>query len=354
MIERYLGWSAFVLFGVACGSGSVSTSAGSDGGTDGGRSGDSSQGSGLDGMAVMASCAAEAMAECAKLESCSTLLMQTRYGSVDTCNTRLTATCLNALEAPSTGATPKAAEACSKAFESWACDDYLSNISPPSACIQKTGTRANGAACAFPAQCTTGFCALSPRSDCGVCAALPKAGDSCADLTSCGQGLVCFSTAKVCGTYGTSGASCGTDSPCGPHLSCIGADTKTGAKGECAASVSVVGTACDPKLETGPGCDYDGGLTCNTESKQCEPIVVSSGTGPCDFDNHQYAVCSASGTCTTSEAGVTGMCVPAAADGKVCSIATGGQTCLLPSRCIVSTDGGTSGICQVEAAPSCK
>jgi hypothetical protein len=336
-----------VFLGVACGSSGSAKSFGP---------GDASKDSSMMDASplITATCANVAMAECAKLETCSPLLMQTRYGSVSTCQTRLSATCANALDAPSTGNSPAQLDACLKVYGTWSCTDYIDNVNAPAACAQQKGKLASGAACAFPAQCETGFCAIRPHAVCGTCADAPKVGDSCADLTTCGEGLLCIASSKSCATLGTVGETCDADSPCGAHLSCIGANAAKATVGKCQTSVAKKGATCDPTNQTGPGCDFDAGFVCNSMSKECEPITVSPAGGPCDSDDHQFAVCSASGSCSASEAGALGTCTAAAVDGKACTTAAKGPGCLVPARCILTTDGGTTGTCQVEETPMCK
>jgi hypothetical protein len=299
-------------------------------------------------------CTNLATAECAELESCSDVLLQTRYGSVATCESRLKESCERSLEAPSTGNSPQKAEACAQAYPTWSCLDYLGNTNLPSSCEQPTGALANGSACAFAAQCTTGFCAIAPQAACGTCAPLPQTGETCANLSSCGPHLQCLPVSKVCGTLGLSGARCSKGAPCGAHLSCVGADSATSTAGTCQASATVAGSRCDPALVKGPGCDFDGALVCNAQSKTCEPLTISAGGGPCDADDHQFATCAASGTCSTSEAGATGTCTSAAADSEACTTSGDGPGCLAPARCITTSSSATTGTCQDDGSTSCK
>ncbi len=331
----------FVLLAVACSTPPSYVPPASEAGTDAGPS-------------TMSACTALATAACTKLEACSNLSLVTRYGSLATCETRLAASCTVALRAPSTGNSADRAQACADAYPSWNCGDYLDDDNVPMACTQPTGKLANGATCAFSAQCSTAFCAIPPSAACGTCAAPPRDGDSCANLSTCGQGLVCFAASKVCGTLGATGASCSKNAPCQAHLSCIGANSAKGILGTCQASAAVSGVACEPDLAKGPGCDYQAGLTCNAKSKTCESVTTSTAGGPCDLDNDQFAACAASGTCSASEAGAMGTCRAAAADGAACTTTSAGPACIPPARCVVATSGSTSGTCQVAAAAACK
>ncbi len=282
------------------------------------------------------------------------MLLQTRYGTVTACQARLTESCTTALAARSTGNSPDRVAACARAYSTWSCADYLGDVQVPAACAEPHGALATGTACAFAAQCVTGFCAIQSGSACGSCAPPPAAADSCSNLTSCGQGLLCLPGSHVCGALGASGAACGKDAPCGAHLSCTGASDARGTAGTCQASAALAGSPCDPMLVTGPGCDYEAGLTCNSRSKRCEALVISGAGGPCDLDNHQFAVCAAGGTCSTSEAGALGSCTSAAADGQACATTAQGPACLAPARCITTSPGSTSGLCQEDNASTCR
>jgi hypothetical protein len=340
MNTRYQGWAVFVLLSVAC-STPPSYVGPADGSTDSGPSN-------------MTACSDLATAQCTKLETCSSIIMQIKYGSVATCEARAIEVCMNALAAPETGNSAATTEACVQAYPSWACSDYFNNVNSPTACAQPTGKLANGKACAFPAQCVTGYCDVPATAACGVCAPAPSPGQSCATLASCGQGLLCLGAAKVCETYGVAGASCSADVPCGAHLSCIGSEPLKTIAGHCEPSTAMIGARCDPTLDHGPGCDFDSGLVCNNKTKLCEQMSVSQQGGPCDSENEQYTPCGTGGKCSTSEAGATGICAGAAADGKACSISSAGPTCLAPARCIVTSSGSTSGTCQIPTASACK
>jgi hypothetical protein len=342
MKTRYRGWLAVVLLivppGVACSAPPSYIGPSTDAGP---------------GTSVTTACTSLATAECTELASCSNVLLETRYGTLATCQTRLEANCVTALMAPSSGNSADQVQACAVAYSTWSCSDYLGNVNVPAACAQRTGALANGLECVFPAQCMSGFCALSPNAACGTCATAPMPGDSCAGLSSCGQRLVCLEPSKVCGTLGTLAASCSTNEPCGAHLSCIGSNSAKGVLGKCETSVAAVGAKCDPTLVTGPGCDYDADLTCNAQSKTCQPLAISPGGGPCGSVDHQFATCLASGECSTTAVGDTGTCTPAAADGEACSATTAGPACVPPARCIL-TSSGSSGICQEDSIATCK
>jgi hypothetical protein len=293
-----------------------------------------------------------AHARCTRLQSCSVTVLAIRYGDEATCEAREKQNSLNALAAPGNGNTPMHTEACAQAVASWSCGDFVDNVSPPLACQQQTGTVSNSQPCGFPGQCQSGFCAIVPGNACGACAAAPTAGASCAQLTTCGPGMLCTTDTQTCVVFGVSGAACGKGAPCGAGLSCVGANANTGVQGKCAASVMASGATCDPTQQTGPGCDRDGGLVCNSQSKQCASLTLSPGGQPCGDVSHQTALCSAGGTCSASSPGSAGTCTAAAADGAPCDLVNG-PACEGLARCIVASSGGTSGSCHPNDASMC-
>ena len=143
---------------------------------------------------------------------------RTRTGMRPPANRGSRLTGVSSLSAPSTGASPDKTEACALAYPQWGCADHLNHTSIPTACVQVTGALTTGSACAYAGQCQTGFCAIVPGSPCGTCAAMPKVGDSCAQLTTCGQSLACTADTQQCVAYAASGAACGLGQPCGTGL----------------------------------------------------------------------------------------------------------------------------------------
>jgi hypothetical protein len=230
----------------------------------------------------------------------------------------------------------------------------LNDANIPVPCTRKTGTVANGAACAVPGQCQSGFCAILPTSACGVCAPQPAAGDSCAQVSTCGPGLVCTTDTQTCVVLGGQGAPCGMGAPCGAGLSCVGANASQGTLGMCLPAVAQAGATCDPTGQAAAGCDRNQLLTCNTQMKQCAALTVAAAGQPCGTNDvaNQTALCSANGVCTGASAGMPGSCTAAAADGSPCDTQVG-PGCMTLSRCITSSDASTTGTCEV-AASTCQ
>lgn len=302
---------------------------------------------GTDGGSFAQSCTDRATQFCARLATCSPGRLQTDWGDQPTCVSRQTENCNSSVALSGTGNTATSVEACAQAFAGWACGDFLDDTNVPQACQQVTGSMASGAACQAPGQCTTGFCAIVPGAECGVCAAAPVAGDSCAALTTCGQGLDCTTDTHVCVVLGGSGAACGKGAPCGALFDCVGSDSATGAMGTCQTSISTSGTTCDPDSKTGPACDRNSLLACNTQTKQCAAMTIATGGQPCGTNvvMDQTVLCSAHGTCASATSTAAGTCTAAAADGAACDLVDG-PPCLDNSRCIETSDASSVGTCQ--------
>jgi hypothetical protein len=311
----------------------------------------SSGGAPASGVSAAQACADNAHQRCLQLQSCSATDLQLRYGDEGTCETRETYSCTTALQEPLSGNTPDAVEACANAYAGWACADYLADENVPAACQQQLGPVIDGGPCAIDGQCQTGFCAVAPGSACGACAAVPSAGDSCAQLTSCGPALACTADTFVCVVFGVRGDPCGKGAVCGVGLSCVGANPATNVKGTCQLAGDATGAVCDPAEKTHPGCDRDDALVCNSMSKTCQPVVVAPAGQPCGTVSDQPAYCQAEGFCTGATDTMPGTCTAAAADGAACDRATG-PGCVIPARCI-GNGNGTAGTCQYSGDQSC-
>lgn len=291
------------------------------------------------GAAIDAACSDYVRAVCAKRESCSPTVQKERYGDEATCEAREKIGCAHGLGAPSTGDSPDRLEGCVAAYASWSCADWVNGVRP-AVCQTPAGSLADGAPCNFSAQCQSAFCGFAPGSGCGKCMALPKAGDSCANLTSCGPGLTCVSGTKTCQVRAAQNASCDKSHPCQVGLSCVGASAQ--AQGTCQPSVATAGATCDPTASTGPGCFFDAGLYCDKNSKQCTAMPFAGNGQPCGDVSGVRTPCSGGAACVMAQGATSGTCVAAAADGDACDTQKG-PPCLAPVLCVVSS--GTSGKC---------
>jgi hypothetical protein len=295
------------------------------------------------GINVSSVCADQAYARCTRLQGCSSTALQIRFGDVRACEAVFQAICTNNLTAASTGATTATVELCAKAVPDWGCTDYVFNLNAPPACQVQTGALANGAPCGVNSQCQTGFCAIAPGKECGSCASVPAAGDSCAQLVTCGTTLACSAVTQKCITFAQIGDPCSNAQPCADGLTCVGFSAQAGTTGTCKTATSTSGAACD---FLGAGCNQFAGLSCNAQTQLCDTAQVVAAGSACGLVANRMAYCAASGTCTA------GACVAASALGGPCDLANG-LGCIDNTRCIVSADGGTAGTCQVPSAISC-
>jgi hypothetical protein len=297
-----------------------------------------------DGGSVTGACADYADARCSQLQNCSATAMEIRYGDEATCRTLFSTFCENSILAPNSGWTPAGAEACAQVVGTqWSCSDYIFNQNPPAACQRPTGVILDGQDCAVASQCQSGYCSVKPGMACGSCGPYPSAGDDCTDSTECGPSLAC-AQGMVCADYAGLGSSCGPLQPCNAGLGCVGATATQ--SGSCELAVTASGTPCTyPE----PGCDlYGSGLTCNAQTQTCETALIAADGRACGIVANGEDFCASSGTC------VAGACIAGVGVGVACDLVNG-PPCIGPGflRCVVTSEGGTSGICQYPSAANC-
>lgn len=304
-------------------------------------------------------CTDTARATCTEAQTCTPATVQATYGDEPTCEVRIKASCLNTLAAPGTGGSPAKTEACAQAYATYGCADYRNRTNIPAACQQVTGSVANGSACEFAGQCQSGFCAIVPGNACGTCAITPQQGDSCAQLTSCGQTLTCTIDTLVCTSLAAQGQSCGQGQPCGAGLSCV-APGGDGTPGTCQPAGAQVGAACDGSLKTSASCDNALGLYCDGTKKECAQTTYAGDGQACGYDSVAATnVQCTGGTCEGAIASQAqlGTCAGRAADDGLCVVPDGGAStpsagCLPPARCVAAGDEGNT--CQVVTASGCQ
>jgi hypothetical protein len=283
---------------------------------------------------ILQACKDYGYAYCTRLEACSPTATQERFGSTATCESLEVSSCVDALIAPSTGATAAGREACTSALPEWACSDFIYSQNPPPACAPPTGALPDGAACAVLAQCQSGYCGYPTGVACGTCAPAPQPGDSCAEI-QCPSGLTC--EASACVAYGQVGAACTSTAPCNEGLSCTA--------GTCEVGVTMVGATCS---FTGAGCDFFGGLVCDAETGKCVTAKLAGPGQACGLVAGQQISC-VTGSCTR------GVCIADVPVGGACEIGqSGAPSCISSSRCTVSVAGGTSGTCQQSGSSACQ
>jgi hypothetical protein len=306
---------------------------------------------------TMQACQDLANAQCTKRLSCSNSqntagasIVHT-FGSLENCVMQETLACTNGLSAPKTGNNAALVESCATAYSTYSCNDFFNN-NPPSVCAP-TGPGANGTACSFNAQCTSGYCSGTKNALCGSCAVAPSAGDSCAS-SSCGHGQSCVASTEQCEPVGSAASSCTDDTPCGNGLSCVGNDTATSTPGTCMAAVAQLSASCGGAMA---GCNGTEGLFCAGASgaKTCIAITYVGDGMPCgDISASEHVECIAGGCYTTTGSagtGDTGTCRADVTDGSPCDTALG-PACQTPARCVLAGTG-TSGTCTAPVSTSC-
>jgi hypothetical protein len=291
-------------------------------------------------------CTDQVKARCARTDACSKDGVALKYGSEAACEEREKIACLAGLAAPGTSSTPTYVEGCAASIAAQSCGDFLNGAA---ACVPAPGPRKNGDPCGAAAQCDSTFCAVVKNTQCGTCAPLPKAGDSCA-TTGCGRDLKCDGTSMICYAPGAAGAACSKDAPCGNGLSCVGAK----GTGTCMAEITQAGAACDFKKATAADCDRDAGLFCDNNNV-CGTLTEGKLGDACGFDKttNTSTICSGSSFCLAPMTGAAKVCTAPAADGAACDSATG-PFCQTPARCIATAAGSTAGTCQLPDPAACQ
>jgi hypothetical protein len=296
-------------------------------------------------------CSDLATARCQKMQECNPQGVINVYGDLSTCESRQTSTCVTNLSLPQTANTAAHTEACAQVLPNQACSDFGQGVLLP-ACEPPAGPRAAGGPCAVNAQCATAYCLILDTSACGVCAASPAVGDSCAN-NPCGPGLVCDTLTSKCAAPVGAGGVCddsSSNSVCIPGTTCLGPSGST--TGNCEAVATTVGASC--KLQDGgTRCSGRQGLYCNVpEGRVCAPVGVASVNQACGTIDGGVIDCTTGAFCHKASGSPSGTCVPAVSDSAACDTLNG-PNCAVPSRCVLTTAGGTSGTCHTTSASNC-
>lgn len=301
------------------------------------------------GPTVDAACAALVKTRCALLDNCTNNLgSQTTYGDRATCEARQLLGCQTNVAASGTSQSAATVQACADVAATQSCWDRALNIQPD-ACVPLPGALTSSQACIAAGQCASTWCAIQNNQVVGVCAPLPKAGDSC-ETTSCGRGLECGKNsagASVCFAPLAAGGACDKDHHCGPELACVGA-TKSAA-GTCQAKGATAGAACDATDKTAADCVLTRGLFCDSTGHCKAATITKAGEACGTTGTDTIAACGAAGLCVkTAATDKAGVCKAAAVDGAACDgDPTKGPDCLLPAKCVPTTSGGTAGVCTL-------
>lgn len=303
----------------------------------------------VDPASMERACDGEARALCEKFDTCQEGGVRLSYGTMDVCIERSRIECRARLTAPGVGDTPAADAACGEAVRVGTCADYLNQAI--ATCLPLAGRGAIGTSCAFHTQCASAFCARAPRAACGVCSAVPRAGDPCA-MQECAAGQSC-NEKGICQPLSQERGPCSTGADCLYGHQCASASTVPGATSRtCVPAVATESSSCDPVV--GPQCDFNRGLSCERTAagSRCTRFVAAEAGQPCGTLSGRPALCVAGAICVTTGAGAAPTCRPVAADGAACDLAAG-TGCLYPARC-VGTGPGTAGTCTLPSAQACR
>lgn len=267
---------------------------------------------------------------CNKLAECFPAFIKISYKDANDCVARQKSTCMKALSAPSTGATPELLSGCASSYSARSCNDIFKQPDASDACKTPAGSLADGAPCGDDAQCSGRACNITGDSSCGACAARIAAGGDCTK-GKCDDGLTCARNGK-CVAPAAAGSPCSDSQPCSTPLVC--------SAGTCAEG-GAAGANCG---EDAP-CNALKALFCDPTSNQCKELKIANAGEACGLVSGSFVTCSAGGNCKQG-AGGSGTCQAAAADGAACN-AENGPGCQEPAECI-------NGVCTVTDPGACK
>jgi hypothetical protein len=266
----------------------------------------------------------------------------------ESCFDSLAAKCPDYLFSPDSTRTIDSVEACAPIIAALSCADIALGNYPTCA---TSGTRKEGAPCAFHAQCESLHCVGTTlgAGACGTCAHVVSAGDPCSGNVACPKGTGC------------EGGTCVVPSPT-LHPDPVGKDQTCG-QGPCEAPLVCVATfgggsgICQDPPATGQPC-ADG-----IYFPRSLPALEDgcSDSEYCDFTSHCAPIPGPGEACGDPGAAFTPIC----AAGSYCDVAAsdastnrrckkgedlGGScsdtiTCAIGLEC-VRPDGGTTGTCE--------
>lgn len=264
-----------------------------------------------DGGSPTGSSASLAQAFCQKLFDCQTDDAKRNWADVAACAESLTQRIDAELAAPGTNFGAADLGACAGDLAAYTCGQALDNgvgsspIAPLLVCKAK-GALADGTACAFTAQCASGYCSsynVSYNGQCGKCEPLVPKGGSCTGGKMCAWPLACANNG-VCADVAQENAPC-DDSRCSRSLSCEG--------GTCKKHLPL-GATCARTEGTGEAtCDSRMGHSCVSEAPE-DP------TGTCTLKSYAAvgSPCAPATTCAGSVC-VNGTCTARIAIGAACT-----------------------------------
>jgi hypothetical protein len=263
---------------------------------------------------------------CAKLQTCSPILISGGYGDVATCTKRFQIGCLAGLNAPRTTSTPSFTEGCAQAIVAGGCD-LLFARTMPSACVAVAGPLTDGMACGDDGQCSSTYCRKPPGMTCGTCGPRGAAGATCARDEDCQARLKCDQ--QKCVTLVAAGSACDATHGCTAPAMCVNSTCVT---------PGLAGAMCDA---THP-CDLTQALFCI--NKACAAATFTAPGMACGLVNNAAVGCAGGSVCL-GDVGQK-VCSAVAADGTSCDAAKG-PTCVAPAECV-------SGVCKLPNPAACQ
>jgi len=205
------------------------------------------------------------------------------HGTDAACLDALSRRCIDLIDVPGTGHSPRSMNACASALAGLSCDDFanVGALEEPH-CRAPPGQQGVGDACRFNDQCRSRRCVF-PRSNraspCGVCQIPLAAGADCqTDPNLCDEGLAYARGTCVRQVIQEGGPCNNRDLWCSSDrgLSCVA--------GSCRHLATKAGTRCDPRHVVAPDCQFRTGLHCDGGGRgigACEPIALAKAGQAC-------------------------------------------------------------------------
>ncbi len=248
--------------------------------------------------------------------------LETQFGTVARCVERFAMLCAMEVDAPGVKSKQcrKKLPSLAKTVRKQAADK--GNF--PNSFCQGAGTKASGKPCRFDSQCASSKCTAHSAlgriaGGCGVCYEPARKQQSCSGDITCADGLFCDQENSLCQQARKNGESC-QFGQCGQGLSC--------ANDRCVPVSRKVGQPCSPIGVTGPMCDINLELTCNSKTNKCQhPVLIAHGQ---QCDPMDLSKLCRHGVCAGKKKGEF-RCVKMPQEGDRCAGAF--EQCALPAEC---------------------
>jgi hypothetical protein len=283
---------------------------------------------------------------CNRFQTCTPDFIQSAFGDVNTCLSRVNAQVAGEFTGLGTTVYESDLDACTSQLSSADCDIEGHDLTAEAHAFipecQFKGTVGNGGTCTSSAQCASGSCfkaqGQTTTNYCGVCSDRVALGGDCSGA-NCAGGLVCQN--KKCVTPSGVGGACGADTPCAGILLCQG--------GKCQKPLGK-DAECDPDNDTDILCDLAAGLRCLPLSPggpikgKCAGVTFAKLGEACGYDQASVKLTLCLGSSCTAD--TNGKCVDDLEEGQPCSD-TQSIECAYPLACI-------SGSCAREDKATCQ